>query len=154
MEMDRRYLRKVEKLIAAQKMKHQVALVGPRDGRQLSSLLAGSHVFVMPYSHEGFGMAHLEAMGFGLPVIGSSRGAVQEFVVPQQNGFLIEPFDVKTTSACLQRLNHDRQLLINMSHAALQTFHDHPRWSDTMVAVQQFLSNLVNKKLRSSTGSG
>ncbi len=145
LEMDRRYLRKLEKLIVAKNARQQVVLVGLRDGPELASLLAQSHVFVMPYSHEGFGMAHLEAMGFALPVIGSASGAVKEFVVSEQNGFLIAPGDVKTTLACLNRLNCDRQLLVNMSQAALQTFHEHPRWSATMKAVCQFLSNLVNK---------
>jgi glycosyltransferase involved in cell wall biosynthesis len=28
----------------------------------------------MPFAHEGFGIAALEAMAFGLPVIGSSAG--------------------------------------------------------------------------------
>jgi glycosyltransferase involved in cell wall biosynthesis len=116
--------------------------MGPRDGQELASLLNQSHIFIMPYSHEGFGMAYLEAMGFALPVIGSSRGAVNEFVVPEQNGFLIEPGDVKMTLACLKRLDHDRQLLIKMSHAALQTFHGQPRWNDTMEAVYRFLSDL------------
>jgi glycosyltransferase involved in cell wall biosynthesis len=154
LEMDRRYYRKVEKLVGAKKMKRQVALVGPRDGLELASLLDRSHVFVMPYSHEGFGMAHLEAMGFGLPVIASASGAVQEFVVPQQNGFLIESRDVKMPLACLQQLHHDRQLLIKMSQAALQTFQNHPRWSDTMEAVHQFLRGLVNKASKPSNGSG
>ena len=142
LEMDRRHLRKLQKLIVAQNMKHQVALMGPRDGQELASLLNQSHIFIMPYSHEGFGMAYLEAMGFALPVIGSSRGAVNEFVVPEQNGFLIEPGDVKMTLACLKRLGHDRRLLIKMSRAALQRFHEHPRWNDTMEAVYRFLSGV------------
>jgi len=146
LDMDRGYLRKVEKLIAAKKMNQQVALAGPRDGPELAALLDGSHVFVMPYSHEGFGMAHLEAMGFALPVIGSASGAVKEFITPEQNGFLINPGDVATTLACLKRLDRDRQLLINMSRAALQTFHEHPRWSDTMETAYRFLCNLVDKR--------
>jgi glycosyltransferase involved in cell wall biosynthesis len=143
--MDRRYSRRVQKLVVAQNVSQQVALAGPLDGSELASLLARSHVFIMPYSHEGFGMAHLEAMGFALPVIGSASGAVKEFVVPERNGFLIDPGDVETTLACLKRLNRDRQLLGKMSRAALQTFHEHPRWSDTMAIVHRFLSELVNK---------
>jgi len=145
LEMDRRYLHKLEKLIVAKSMRQQVALVRPVDGPELASLLAQSHVFVMPYSHESFGMAHLEAMGFALPVIGSSSGAVKEFVIPEQNGFLIDPGDFKTTIACLSRLDCDRQLLVNMGQAALQTFHEHPRWNDTMKAVCRFLRDLINK---------
>ena len=112
------------------------------------SHLARSQVFVMPYSHEGFGMAYIEAMGFALPVVGSSSGAVQEFVIPEHNGFLIDPADLETTRACLMRLHHDRRLLIKMSHAALQTFHEHPRWSDTMRAVNRFLVDVAAYRLK------
>jgi len=146
LEMDRRHFRKVEKLIAAKNVKQQVSLVGPRDGPELASLLARSHVFIMPYSHESYGMAYLEAMGFALPVIGSSSGAVKEFVVSEKNGFLINPGDLDTTLTCLKQLDRDRQLLIIMSQAALQTFHEHPRWSDTMEDAYRFLSELVNKR--------
>ena len=89
LDMNRRYHRKVEKLIVSKKMERQVVLVGPRKGPDLASLLARAHVFVMPYSYEGFGMAHLEAMAYALPVIGSSSGAVKEYVIPEVNGFLI-----------------------------------------------------------------
>jgi len=143
--MDHRYLRKVEKLIFTKNMKRQVELLGPKDGRELASILARSHVFIMPYSHEGFGMAHLEAMAYALPVIGSSSGAIKEFVIPGRNGFLIDPGDAKTIVACLKRLDRDRQLLIGMSHAALQTFQERPRWRDTMEAVDRFLKDLVDK---------
>jgi glycosyltransferase involved in cell wall biosynthesis len=141
-EMDRRYLRKVEKLIVAKNLKQQVVLVGSRDGPELASLLVRSHVFVMPYSHEGFGMAHLEAMGFALPVIGSSSGALREFVIPDINGFLIEPGDFKTVLKCISRLYQDRQRLIKMSRAALRTFHGRPKWKDTLEAIEGFLTEV------------
>ena len=149
--MDRRYLRRIEKLIVSKNMKRQVELLGPKDGPELASLLARSHVFIMPYSHEGFGMAHLEAMAYALPVIGSASGALKEFVIPGRNGFLVDSGDAETIPACLKRLNRDRQLLINMSHAALQTFHERPRWRDTVQAVHEFLSALMNKNLRQPT---
>jgi glycosyltransferase involved in cell wall biosynthesis len=100
----------------------------------------------MPYSHEAFGMAYLEAMGFALPVIASASGAVKEFVSPGQNGFLIDPGDLDALPTCIERLDRNRQLLIKMSRAALQTFHEHPRWSDTMAEAYRFLCGLVNKK--------
>jgi len=146
LEMDRGYARKVQKAIADRNMKKQVAFAGPVDGRDLASLLNRSQVFVMPYSHESFGMAHLEAMGFGLPVIGSSSGAVKEFVQPEQNGFLIDSGDAAATVNCLKRLHRDRKLLVKMSLAALQTFQEHPGWNDTMAVVYGFLSDLADKK--------
>ncbi|NNL75155.1 MAG: glycosyltransferase family 4 protein [Desulfobacterales bacterium] len=141
--MDIPYARRIKKLIMDKKIGRQVRLVGPKDGTELAQLLSVSHVFIMPYSHEGFGMAHLEAMAFALPVIGSDRGAIKEFVIPGQNGFLIEPDDSKTVNACLNNLYHDRKSLIEMSHAALQTFKARPKWNETMESIHMFLTRLA-----------
>lgn len=149
--MDCRYRRGIEKLIASRSLQREVELLGPRDGPELASLLARSHVFVMPYSHEGFGMACLEAMAFGLPVIGSTSGALKEFVTPGRNGFLIDPGDAATTPACLKRLAGDRRLLIDMSHAALQTFQERPTWRHTLQLIHGFLCGLTTKKRRPPT---
>ena len=87
-------------------------------------------------------MAHLEAMAYGLPVIGSTNGALKEFVIPGRNGFLLDPDDADTLLTCLRRLDRDRRLLIDMSQAALQTFHERPPWRNTLQAVHAFLSGL------------
>ena len=60
--MDRRYVSAVKKLIIRKNLNQQVELIGPQDGQALASLLAAIHVFIMPFSHEGFGMAYLEAI--------------------------------------------------------------------------------------------
>ena len=141
--MDRSYSRAVKKLIMDKQVSQQVWLVGPKDGAELAQLLSSSHLFVMPYSHEGFGMAHLEAMAFALPVIGSSIGAVNEFVIPGQNGFLVEPDDIKTVNTCINNFYHDRKSLIDMSHAALRTFNGRPKWKDTMESIHGFLTDIA-----------
>jgi len=150
LEMDSVCYRKVAEFVATANLTGQVSFAGPRDGPELSSMLSQSHVFVMPYSHEGFGMAHIEAMGFGLPVVGCADGAVREFVKHKQNGFLIHPADRQKTSAYLKMLNKDRQLLADMSRAAWETFQEHPRWEDTMEKIDRFLADLVSQKLRHS----
>ena len=143
LEMNSAYYRKVKEKVDSANLTRQISFVGPKDGPDLSLMLTQSHVFVMPYSHEGFGMAHIEAMGFGLPVIGSVAGALREFVRHEQNGFLIHPGDRQKTSAYLNRLNTDRQVLSDMGRAAWKTFQEHPRWEDTMDRIEQFLRDLV-----------
>ena len=143
--MDRRYSQKVENMVATRNLNQKVVLACARDGSELKSLLAQSQVFVMPYSNEGFGMAHLEAMGFALPVIGSCSGALREIVIPDENGFLIEPGDFQTVIACISGLHQDRQRLLEMSGAALRTFHGRSKWKDTMVAIEGFLNEISTK---------
>jgi glycosyltransferase involved in cell wall biosynthesis len=144
--MDCGYARRVKRLIADKRISRQVELVGSKDGTELIRLLSQSHVFIMPYSHEGFGMAYLEAMAFGLPVLGSTAGAVKEFVEPGVNGFLIEPHDFNMVNQCLVNLYHDRKRLIQMSQAALQTFNDRPKWKDTMELILGYLKNIAQSE--------
>jgi glycosyltransferase involved in cell wall biosynthesis len=136
--MDGRYAQK--------NLSRRIDIAGPKDGNELAGLFAQSHVFVMPYSQEGFGMAYLEAMAFALPVVGSSNGALREFVISAHNGFLIEPDDFKSVNACIHTLHHDRQRLFKMSNAAFRTYEKRPRWRDTMESIHRFLTGLVGSR--------
>jgi glycosyltransferase involved in cell wall biosynthesis len=141
--MDARYVREIKRLIAQKNLNRQIEMVGPKDGKELVNLFLQSQVFVMPYSHEGFGMAYLEAMAFAMPVVGSSDGAVKEFVIPGQNGFLIELDDFESVNARIHSLHHDRQRLLNMSYAAFRTYKERPKWKDTMESIHKFLTGLA-----------
>jgi glycosyltransferase involved in cell wall biosynthesis len=141
--MDARYAREIKQLIARRELSRQVEIVGPKDGIELANLFLQSHVFVMPYSHEAFGMAYLEAMAFGMPVVGSTNGALKEFVKSGQNGFLIERDDFKSVNACIHSLYQDRQRLLKMSYAAFRTYKKRPKWRDTMESIDRFLGALA-----------
>jgi glycosyltransferase involved in cell wall biosynthesis len=141
--MDARYVREIKGLIAQKNLSRQIELAGPKEGNELANLFLQSHVFVMPYSHEGFGMAYLEAMAFAIPVVGSSDGAVKEFVIPGQNGFLIALDDFESVNACIHSLYHDRQRLLAMSYAAFQTYKERPKWRDAMESIHRFLTGLA-----------
>jgi glycosyltransferase involved in cell wall biosynthesis len=144
--MDRCYTRRVEKLIAVKKVSRQINLAGPKDGVELVKHLSQSHIFIMPYSHEGFGMAYMEAMAFALPVIGSAAGAVREFVTPGKNGFLIRPHDFSSVHYHINNLYQNREGLAEMSRAAFRMFMDHPKWEDTMESIHGYLTNLAKSK--------
>ncbi|NIS63150.1 MAG: glycosyltransferase, partial [Proteobacteria bacterium] len=70
-------------------LEDHVRLSGPLPDGELASRLAQSHVLAVPSSYEGFGIVYIEAMGFGLPIVASSVGAVPELITPGREGFLI-----------------------------------------------------------------
>lgn len=73
-------------------------------------LLARSHVFVLPSSYEPLGIAVLEAMAAGLPVVASSVGGLREIVGDGSTGFLVPPADDRALSDRLTQLLQDREI--------------------------------------------
>ena len=68
------------------------------------ALLAAMDVFVLPSSHEGLGLSIIEAMGAGLPVIGSTAGGIPEVVTDGETGLLFERDDPPALAGCLRRI--------------------------------------------------
>lgn len=110
------------------------------DGTRLSTLMSRCHVMALPSSYEGFGIAYLEAMGFGLPGIGTRSGAAGEIIRHGENGFLIEPGNEEQLTKILKRLDTDRKLLVRMSLHALSSYKRHAFWRQSMERIETFLS--------------
>lgn len=121
-----------------------ITLHGYCPDAELARLMARSHVLAVPSSFEGFGIVYLEAMGFGLPTIGTSSGAAHELIAHGENGFLIPPDDAEALAKHLQTLHNQPQLRQQMSQRARQRFLAHPTWTASMATVRDFLETMVN----------
>lgn len=73
-------------------------------------LLGACDVFVMPSRHEGLGVAALEAMAVGRPVVASDVGGLSHAVEAGRTGLLVEPGDSGALAAALKRLTDDSAL--------------------------------------------
>jgi glycosyltransferase involved in cell wall biosynthesis len=65
----------------------------------VADLLRGAHLFLLPSETESFGLAALEAMACGVPVIASEVGGLPEVVVQGESGYLAPVGDVATMTA-------------------------------------------------------
>lgn len=54
-----------------------------------------SDIFILPSHSEAFPLVNLEAMASGLPIIATNVGGIPEAIEDGENGFLIEPGDIK-----------------------------------------------------------
>jgi glycosyltransferase involved in cell wall biosynthesis len=129
-------------MIAAGHIDEQVRLKGALNGKDLKHILATGQLFAMPFAHEGFGIACLEALAFGLPVLASTAGAANEFIRDGVNGYLIPPGESRMCARIISDLHRDRKHLLRLSEGALKTALDRPGWSDTLDAIHYFLTHL------------
>lgn len=92
--------------VARRGLAHRIIFLGAVSPDKLATLYASSDLFVLPSRFEGYGMAYAEAIAHGLPVIGTTAGAIPQ-TVPASAGVLVAPDDVAALTAALRRLIDD-----------------------------------------------
>jgi glycosyltransferase involved in cell wall biosynthesis len=113
-----------------------VSFLGWRE--DLPSAMAGWDVFVLPSLDEGFGVAALEAMASGLPVVASAVGGLCELVQHGETGWLVPAAAPAQLAHRLRELINDRQKREVMGIAGRQrALRDFPisRMVDQTIAV-------------------
>jgi len=107
---------RIERLVRQLQLEGSVCFLG----KQLNfvEVLQNSDVFLLPSQTESFGLAALEALGCGVPVVASRVGGLPEVVVDGETGFLHEVGDVSGMAQSAVRLLRDRALHERMSAAA------------------------------------
>jgi len=100
------YLRNhLEKLTEELRIQDKVIFLGYQENMvNFYSLL---NVYVMPSLSEASPMAFYEAQAYGIPIIGSNVPAIDEFIVPYENGLLFEVKNYKDLSDKLNTIYKD-----------------------------------------------
>jgi phosphatidyl-myo-inositol dimannoside synthase len=99
----------LQELAEALGISKAVSAVGALDDVGLAKALSACDVFILPSAKEGFGLAHLEAMCAGKPVIASSAGGTPE-VVDEQSGVLTRYADIEGIASAVLLLMRDHAL--------------------------------------------
>jgi glycosyltransferase involved in cell wall biosynthesis len=100
----------------------QVVFAGSR--RDIPRVLPLLHAFVMPSLYEGFGIAILEAMAAGKPVIATSVGGIPEFVKNGETGLLVNPGDPGALADAMTRVLKEPDLARRMGDKGFEQARD------------------------------
>jgi glycosyltransferase involved in cell wall biosynthesis len=85
----------------------RTVFTGLLTGENLAAAYASADLFVFPSTTETLGMAMIEALASGLPVIAARTGAIHEVVSEGENGLLYEPGSDEELVAAVRRLLDD-----------------------------------------------
>lgn len=95
-----------------------VRFMGKQEAVQ--EILSVADIFVMPSGSETFGLAALEAMACGVPVVASNIGGLPELVDHGENGFLCPLNNVDAFAERIRQLISNDALQTQMSESALK----------------------------------
>ncbi|KWK47945.1 hypothetical protein WT81_05565 [Burkholderia stagnalis] len=104
---------------AAHDVADAVRFMGWLDGDAKFAFLRDAGLFCMPSHFESFGIATLEAMLCGLPVVGTRLGGFLDLVREGETGFLVEPRDPVALADRIGALVADRPRAKAMGAAGL-----------------------------------
>jgi glycosyltransferase involved in cell wall biosynthesis len=133
---DRQTTAAVERAIAAHGLGDRVELAGEWPPARLGAAYAAADVFVLPSYHEGYGMAFAEALAYGLPVVGTTAGAIPE-TVPASASLLVPPGDGAALAAALRLLLDNAPLRARLAAGAAAAGAALPDWP---AAVQHWMA--------------
>lgn len=105
----------------------RVWFVGAVSAERLAALHSATDLFALPSRFEGYGMAFAEAISYGLPIVGTTAGAIPD-TVPPAAGILVPPDDVAALAAALRRLIEDRTELGRLAAGACTMAQRLPSW--------------------------
>ena len=129
-------------LIDQHKLGPRTSLLGAVTASRLAELYPSSELFVLPSRYEGFGMAYAEAIAHGLPVIGTTAGAIPE-TVPETAGVLIPPNDVPALAAALRHLIESPRERAQLAEGARNAAKHLPTWSESAKLFSDAIERVV-----------
>jgi len=143
---DIRYKKELESLIAAAGLEGHVQLLGQRsDGRRLMRLM---DVLLVLSRIDSFGLAALEAMSAGIPVIALSAGGLPEIIRHGKNGCLIPDLEPATISAAVKKVLDEADFRESIIQGGLKTAREEFSVAQQVEATQRVIEECLSGEKR------
>lgn len=120
-------------LVSQLNFKLEIVFTGKVSNLELTTWYQKASLFVLPSiivdgQTEGLGVVLLEAMSFGVPVIGSNIGGIPDIIEDGENGVLVTPDKPDVLAKAIVDLLNDSELCKKLSLAGLNTVSQKFKW--------------------------
>jgi glycosyltransferase involved in cell wall biosynthesis len=128
--------------IARCKLSDRVTALGAVPPERIDELYAAADLFVLASRFEGYGMVYAEALARGLPVVGTTAGAIPE-TVPAGAGVLVAPDDVTALALVLRQLIGNAAERSRLAAGARAAAARLPAWKDSAKLLSRALEAVI-----------
>ncbi len=120
----------------------------PPESEALSDLYRAADLFVLPSSHEPFGIVVLEAWSAGLAVVATRVGGLGELVSDGVNGLLVPPADGPALAAAVAGLLTDEPRRRTLASAGLEEVRSRYTWPAVTARLEGLYREILERRRR------
>lgn len=122
-----------------QDLEKSVHWLGWINYRQLGAYFKNADIFIFPTLEDTWGMAILEAMAFGKPILCSKWAGASEIIIDRSNGYLFDPHQTQEIADAMQNLIEQPKLIPLMAKRSQELIAGH-----TPIDAALFLAKVTN----------
>lgn len=133
----------LKRLVRKLNLENQVRFLGKIEHDKLLDCILDYDIFSLPSYNEGFGVAYIEAMSKGIPVIGVKGEGIEDVIKNGYNGFLVNRKDVDDLCDILDKLIQDREKRIKIGINGKNTVKNYFTWDKNAKRVIKLYNELI-----------
>ncbi|MBI2625244.1 MAG: glycosyltransferase family 4 protein [Candidatus Nealsonbacteria bacterium] len=119
----------------------RVKFLGPIANERIPEYLAGADCFVLPSLKEGFGIAILEAMAAGVPVVATNVGGIKDIIEGGKTGILVEPENSEALAKVISKTCSSGELIGQLVNNAMGEL-THYSWNNVLEKVYKIYQKI------------
>ncbi len=123
----------------------KVIFVGNIENEQIPSYLAISDIFVRPSRSEGQGIAFIEAMAVGVPIIATPVGGIVDFLHDNETGLFCEVDDPEDLAEKIRTLLSDSSLSEKISNNAKKLVREKYDWNKITPEMEKLFNQVMHE---------
>ncbi|HXA86394.1 MAG TPA: glycosyltransferase family 4 protein [Candidatus Dormibacteraeota bacterium] len=137
------YFNNLKALSAQLGVTHEITFAGKVPDEEIQAFYCACDAFLFPNENQTWGLAVLEAMACGCPVLVSSGAAVHEVLADGENAFLFPPRNPATLAARIQEIATQPELRAAIAQKGMDLVRTQFTWDQFARQIEQVCTELA-----------